>query len=163
MGKSVWDSGYIFIVAFLAAVAGFIETRPVLILWLAGQDPLMLIVDWYVFVYAPLLYLAGRKFLGNRFNIKHVVALLMLVWAGSILYWWPASGYVNFVTGTQASSVLLSSEDGATYFLAMKYLTTNPATAAFITYVVVPPALILGAAYLSSPNIVKKELKRITG
>jgi hypothetical protein len=161
MARSIWDDGYIFIIAFFFAVAGYIETRPFLILWLAKQDPLMLIVDWYALVYGPLLFLAGRKFMGKRFNARYVVALLMVTWAVFIIYWWPASGYVDFVTGTTSSSVLLSSEDGATYFLAMKYLTSNPATAAFITYVVVPPALILGAAYLASPSMVKKEFHRL--
>ena len=155
------SSTFILTVALIAAIVGWVETRPSLLLYLNTFDPMTLLVIWYVVVLAPLSWFVGRGLFGQKFNPRYVLAFLMVFWAFEILYYYPASGYVGVVTGQNAPTILEASEDGATYYVLMQYI-KDPGIAAFLTYTVIPPVLILGAAFIASPQRVSRELRRLS-
>jgi len=150
----------VFLVAIVFAFIGYIETRPAIILFLNQLNPLCILLLWYGVIFAPLLYLFGKAHWKDKFNHRHVVSILMLFFAFSIIAYFPASNYVNQVTNTNSSAILIASEDGIVYQIVSQYV-TNLELAAIITYVITPLFLVFGAGIVMKPKEFKKTLEQI--
>lgn len=148
------------VVALLLGGLGLVVSRPQILLWLNQQSPELDFVAWYILLF---VYLQVTSFvLFRRLDIlsfRYGFAAIILYFAASIVFFWPASNYALIAVGASpvgqggTPAFLLATEDQITYAFWHTFLPfVGNDVMGLLIYVVTPILLVLFVALFLAPK-----------
>jgi hypothetical protein len=148
------------------AILGYLFSSRKFILFLNSLNPFQGLLFYYLqlFVTLEVLQYFGLVIGGVKMtDLSQTIGELMMVFAFFILVD-QESAWVAYVIGEDEGKkkdypvVYTQAEDGATYYLWSTYVTKNPETARFLTFVVTPVVLVGLGLYLTGGAKVRRDL-----
>jgi hypothetical protein len=149
-----------FLFAISLAVLGFIFSAKEYILWLNQFNPFQGLLVYYIILYSVLFVLAHFGLIIWKFKIEtpaQVLGAMLITFAFFIVVDWTSCYTQTVVSGScqGISSIYLSSEDGAVYYL-WSNLIQDTGILRLLTYVFTPFVMALaGVALVSRVKIHK--------
>lgn len=148
------------------ALLGYLFSSRKFIVFLNSLNPFQGLLFYYIqlFVVLEILQYFGLVIGGVKMtDFSQTIGELLIVFAFFVLVN-QESGWVAQVVGDQEGKkkdypiIYTQSEDGAVYYLWSTYVTNNPETARFLTFVLTPVVLISIGLYLTGGARVRRDL-----
>jgi hypothetical protein len=148
------------------AIFGYLFSSRQFILFLNQLNPFQGLMFYYIqlFVTLEILQYFGLVIGGIKIqSFFQTIGELMIVFAFFILVN-QESGWVAYIIGEHEGKkkdypvVYTQSEDGAVYYLWSTYVTSNPDTARFLTFIITPIVLVAVGLYLTGGTKARREL-----
>lgn len=156
----------IFKTAAAFAILGYLFSARKFILFLNQLNPFQGLLFYYLqlFVTLEVLQFFGLVIGGVKMtSLTQTIGELLMVFAFFILVD-QESAWVAYVIGEDEGKkkdypvVYTQAEDGAVYYLWNTYVTSNPETVRFLTFVVTPVVLVSLGLYLTGGEKVRREM-----
>lgn len=148
------------------AILGYLFSSRKLILFLNSLNPFQGLLFYYIqlFVTLEVLQYFGLVVGGVKMtSLTQTIGELLMVFAFFIIVD-QESAWVAYVIGEDEGKkkdypvVYTQAEDGAVYYLWNTYVTSNPETVRFLTFVVTPAVLVALGLYLTGGEKVRREM-----
>lgn len=148
------------------ALLGYLFSSRRFIRFLNTLNPFQGLLFYYaqLFVTLEVLQYFGLVIGGVRMtDLSQTIGELLVIFAFFILVD-QESAWVAYVVGEPEGKpkdypvVYTQAEDGAVYYLWSTYITSNPETARFLTFVVTPVVLVSLGLYLTGGKAVRRDL-----